>query len=66
MALVIWDVAMGASRDATQQDIDIMQAKLDAFSRLIGEFRHIEGAMSNQIEQIKDQYRVSASLSGDL
>lgn len=64
MALRMWDVAMGAARDATQEDIDIMQAKLNAFGRLITEFRQIEGTMTNEIGEIQERYRVSAELSG--
>ena len=66
MALTIWDVAMGASREATQQDIDILQAKVNAFGRLVREFRHIEQELTHQIGEIQDQYRISAQLSGDL
>lgn len=64
MALTVWDEPMGASREATQQDIDILQAKVDAFGRFVTEFRHFEQRLANDIELIKERYRVSASLSG--
>lgn len=64
MALTVWDEPMGASREATQQDIDIMQAKVDAFGRFVAEFRHYEQRLAAEIELIKERNRVSASLSG--
>lgn len=64
MALMIWDIGMGASREATQEDIDVLQCKLNAFGRLISEFRHIEQAMANEIGEIQRRYKVSAELSG--
>jgi hypothetical protein len=64
MALTIWDPAMGASREANQADIDVLQAKADAFGRFVAEFRGMEQRLSEDIAQIRERWRTSAELSG--
>lgn len=66
MALTVWDQSLGASREATQEDIDIMQAKVNAFGRFVSEVRLYEQNLSAEIGQIQDRYRRSAELSGSI
>jgi hypothetical protein len=65
MALTIWDAQLGASREATQEDIDRLQAKADAFGRLVHEIRAVEGSLFRTMSEIEERARM-AKLSGDL
>lgn len=66
MPLTVFDAGLGASRDATQEDIDIMQAKVNAFGRLINEITDIQRGLRTEIVQIHNRYAQRQQLSGDL
>lgn len=66
MALTIWDQRLGASREATQVDLDVAQAKIDAFGRLVTAFNEIGDDLLVRVNTIVRQAEQSASLSGDL
>lgn len=66
MAVTVWDPDLGATREATQVDIDTLQAKADAYGRLVGEFRSVEEALFRSKFQIEERARTSDQLSGDL
>lgn len=66
MALVIWDQGLGVSRDATQEDIDIMQAKVNHLSSMLFDWAKGQERMFAEIRSIHDRYQLSAQLSGDL
>ena len=59
MELTVWDHILGATRAATQQDIDILQAKADAYGRMIHESRAIEFSLSEKVGQINDRARMA-------
>ena len=59
MALTVWDSTLAASRGATQADIDILQAKADAYGRMIHESRAIEFSLSEKVGQITDRARMA-------
>jgi hypothetical protein len=66
MALKVWDIHSNASREATQLDIDILEAKVNAFGRLLSTLRVIEAELGIQVTMIQQRHSTSLSLSGDL
>ena len=66
MALTVWDSTLAASRGATQADIDILQAKAEAYGRLVNEFRSTDRALMDKMLEIDERARTSKMLSGDL
>ena len=66
MALTVWDRTLGATRDATQEDIDALQAASDALGRLVAAVSETAADLRVQVHTIQQRYRTSAELSGDL
>lgn len=63
MTLQVWDPVLAANRPARQEDIDILQAKVNAFGQMIVTFSDITKALGSTVQQIHNQYRVSDELS---
>ena len=66
MALTIWDQALGVSREATQEDIDIMQAKVSHLSAMLFDWAKGQERMYAEISSIHQRYQQSAELTGGL
>ena len=66
MALTVWDQSLGSTREATQQDIDLLQAQANALGRINAEITGILQALRAVVISIQQKYQRSAELSGDL
>lgn len=66
MALTVWDQSLGSTREATQQDIDLLQAQANALGRINAEITGILQALRAEVISIQQKYQRSAELSGDL
>lgn len=66
MTLQVWDPDLAANRPASQEDIDILQAKVDAYGRIVFDIAGVKGTLESTIRQIRAKYRVTEELSGDV
>ena len=66
MALTVWDQSLGSTREATQQDIDLLQAQANALGRINAEITDVLQALRAVVISIQQKYQRSAELSGDL
>lgn len=66
MPLTIWDQALGVSRELTQRDVDLMQAKINAYGKLLALSAQVQAEMFAEIGNIQQRYERSEQLSGDV
>lgn len=64
MALTVWDQALGVSREASQQDIDILQCKVTHIGAILMDLSKARERMTMDVRAIQQRYRTSEELSG--
>ena len=64
MALTVWDQSLGASREATQLDIDVMQCKVTHIGAILFDLAKAQERMTQEVRAIQSRYRTSEEFSG--